>query len=60
MDDGKFDKIFDTYYLVFEENFPMMHYQSASKEEMYEMMRECIAQNKDAQQLYPVNMEEIY
>ena len=60
MDEDKFDKVFDAYCDVFEENFPMMHYQSASKEEMYDMMRECIAQNKNAQQLYPVNMEEIY
>lgn len=57
MDDKKFDKIFDTYEQVFEEKFPMMEYQSATKEELYDMMRECIGQNKNAHTLYPIDLD---
>lgn len=57
MNREKFDKVYDTYEKVFEEPFPMMHYMSATKEEMYDMMRECIAQNKDAQKLYPIDLD---
>lgn len=60
MDNAKFYKIFDAYADIFEDAFPMMHYDACSKEEMYDMMRECISQNKPAQELYPVDMEENY
>lgn len=57
MTDQKFYTVFDAYADVFEDAFPMMEYGSKSKDEMYDMMRECIAQNKPAHELYPVNME---
>lgn len=60
MEDSKFYKVFDFYSDVFEDAFPMMEYQHKEKEEMYDMMRECIAQNKPAHELYPINMEVKY
>lgn len=56
----QFKKIFELYETVFEEKFPMMHYQSASQEEMVDMMRECVAQNKNASELYPIDMDNNY
>lgn len=60
MNDNKFYKVYDAYGDVFNDAFPMMHYDGYSKEEMYDMMRECIAQNKPASELYPVNREVKY
>lgn len=60
MDYDKFYKVFDAYYDVFDDIFPMMHYDGCSKEQMYDMMRECISQNKPAQLLYPIDTEVNY
>lgn len=60
MNDDKFYKVFDAYGDVFDDAFPMMHYGDLSKDEMYNMMRECIAQNKPAKELYPYDKEVQY
>lgn len=56
MSNEKFYKVFDAYADVFEDAFPMMEYQGKEKHEMYDMMRECIAQNKPCHELYPIDM----
>lgn len=60
MEDELFYKIFDAYIDVFDEPFPMMEYGTKTKSEMYDMMRNCIASNTPAHELYKVNMEVDY
>lgn len=59
MDNDKFYKVYDAYTDIFENAFPRMEYVGYTNEEQYDMMRECIAQNKPCEELYPVDKSEV-
>ena len=50
-------KYLDEYADVFEDQFPTMCFQTASDDEMIQMIMDCIRSNKTAEQLYQLDYE---
>ena len=52
--ESRFYEVFDKYCDQFGDSFPTMEHQSASTDELISMMEQCIAEDKNAAELFGV------